>query len=101
MNFEGLKNDILLEILHKEGVTTQGVTMHPAFFKDVSLLIAKSLAETSIYLDLEIAKVESKGMMLEARKLKAIRRSVDQSGSDIFNIRETYVTKAPDLMRDL
>lgn len=79
-------------------ILVDGEKTDRAFYVDTSWETLEELADGYIYSSFEIVKLESRGLRMEARRMRALRRTLQRLGDDLIAYRERVSVSAPELL---
>lgn len=82
----------------KYAINVDGKMVDKAVFMDTTWEALEELADTIVYLRLESAKIGSRGLKQEQRRIESMIRTLLQLGRDIFSYRQRVLKKAPELI---
>lgn len=88
MKYEELKSNRRFTLSGLTSFEVGNIAIPENTFKDSSYEALKTLADTDLHLEVEIAKVTSKGFRSEARSLRALQKDVVNCAERIIKIRE-------------
>lgn len=89
MTYEQLRQERRIDLGVENAMEVSGVVVHKGNFIDTAEKALEHLLSADVWLDFEIAKVESRGYRQETRRLKATQRDVRQAGERLLALKDT------------
>lgn len=85
----------------KYAIEVDGEMIDKAIFMDTSWETLEELADCIVYLRFERAKVGSRGLKQEQRRVESWIRSLELIGNEMFAYRARLLDKAPELINTI